>query len=139
MLRHVGDDRSTEPDGSVVPTLLSARRVLLCVPALALVVRQVDAADERDAIVDDDELLVMAVHRPFLRVGGKPYSRAELERMPHAVDVLAVRMEEGQRRAGPDEHVDVDALGELCEQRLELRAVGELEPRRQVPAGEMDM
>ena len=42
----------------------------LRVVAVAGLRREVDAADEGDAVVDDDRLLVMAVHRPLARVRG---------------------------------------------------------------------
>ena len=54
----------------------------------------------------------------------------------------ARRVEGGHRRARPHEHADVDALGQLGEQRAERRRGGsprdELEVRREVPAGDVD-
>jgi hypothetical protein len=83
------------------------------VVAIAGVGRQVDAADEGDPVVDHDELLVMAVQRPLLRVGRDCDLRPEGERMPRVVDVTAVGVEERQRRAGPEKHAHADPLRQL--------------------------
>ena len=97
VLGDVRDDRTAKEQRGVVPADGAARDVLVRVPAVAGVVGEIDAADERDAIVDDHELLVVAVHRPLLRVRREADARAELERVPDALDVIAVGVEERQR------------------------------------------
>src|SRR5438105_6937375 len=103
---------------------------------------EVDATDECDSIVHDHELLVVAVERPLLRVEANSDLRAELERMAHAVDVLAVGAKERQRRTGPEQNTDLDAFGDLLEQRAQLRTVAvacERKVRGHVPPGEMNV
>ena len=125
-----------------MPPDVAARLVCGRVEAVARVRRQVDAADERDPVVDDDELLVVTVERTLPGVRGELDLRAEGQCMPDAVDVPAIGMEERQRRAGPHQHPHGDALGQSGEQAAELdafRPAGEGEVRRDVPAREMDM
>jgi hypothetical protein len=142
VVRHVGDDRAAQHRQRVVPADVATRLVRGRVVAVSGVRRQVDAADEGDPVVDDDELLVMAVQRPLLRVGHDFDLRPEAERMPGAVDVAAVGVEKRQRRARPEEHAHGDPLRQLGEQRPELDAPGtphEREVRCDVPAGEVDV
>ena len=107
----VGDERALEPEARVVPAERVARRMLAAVEPLSFEGGQVDAADERDVVVDDDELLVVAVHRPLVRVERHRDARAADELVAHPPHLAAVRVEERQRRTGPGEHAHVDALG----------------------------
>jgi len=68
MARHVGHQWTLDPDGGVVPAEGGARRVVLRVAAIAGEGGPVDPADERDSVVDDNRLLVVAVERPLTRV-----------------------------------------------------------------------
>jgi hypothetical protein len=56
--------------------------------------REVDAPDERNAVVDHDRLLVVAMHRPLLRV--EPAFDACLVRQPltHLAHLAARRAKE---------------------------------------------
>jgi hypothetical protein len=137
----VRDDRPLEPHRRVVPAELPARRVAGRVEAVAGVRREVDPADEGDAVVEDDELLVVAVHGPLPRVEADPDPRSALERVAQAAHVPAGGAEERERRSRPEEHADRDALGELGEDRahLVLRRGAEAEGRRHVPACDVDV
>src|SRR5947207_2810475 len=68
VLGDVGDHPPADESGGVVPAERRPPIVRARVVAVAAVARQVDAAHARDAVVHDDELLVVAVHRPLLRV-----------------------------------------------------------------------
>lgn len=70
MLGNVGDDRAAQPRAGVVPADATARRVPRGVPAVAAEVREIDAPDEGDLVVDDDDLLVMAVEEALVVVDG---------------------------------------------------------------------
>ena len=102
-------------DASCQPTL-RARRMLGRVEAVAGLGGEIDAADERDPVVDHDRLLVMAVHRPLLRVELALDPRVARQLVAHRAHLAARRPEQRQRRARPDEHADVDPLGQLGEQ-----------------------
>ena len=113
-----------------------ARRVMARVESVAGLRGEVDAADERDAVVDHDRLLVMAMHRPLLRVERALDARVLRQAVPHLAHLATRRPEERQRRSGPDEHAHVDALGQLGEEVAQddrLVAAHELEVRREVP------
>ena len=64
----VGDGRAFDPRADVVPADGGARGMVTGVEAVAGFGCQVDAADEGDAVVDHDRLLVVAMQRPFVRV-----------------------------------------------------------------------
>src|SRR5206468_2030500 len=68
MLGHVGDGWTLDPSGRVVPADGAACRVIAGVEAVAGLRREVDSANEGDAIIDHDRLLVVTVQGPFLRV-----------------------------------------------------------------------
>ena len=78
--------------------------------------RQVDPADEGDLVVDDHDLLVVAVQRPRagLELGADPGAADELVAL--GPDDAAARREHRDRRARPGEHPHRDALGDLAEQ-----------------------
>src|SRR5205807_7718214 len=61
--RDVRDGGTAEHAEGIVPADVAAGLVLGGVEAVARVRRQVDAADECDAVVDDDDLLVVTVER----------------------------------------------------------------------------
>ena len=102
-------------------------RMVIGVVSVARLRGEVDAADERDAIVDDDRLLVVAVHRPFFGIEGALDLRVCDQPVSHRRYISPRGSEEGQRRAGPGEHAHVDSLGQLGEEvpkdeRLVVRA-----------------
>jgi hypothetical protein len=84
--------------------------------------RQIDPADEGDVVVDHDDLLVVAMHGPFLRIRDRLDLRTGRERVESARHVLAIGAEERQRRAGPDQDAYRNPLGELCEERPQLHS-----------------
>src|SRR5947208_5723743 len=100
MLVDVGDDRSLQPGSDVVPAEPASDRVLGCVEAIAAKRRQIDPADERDAAVDDHDLLVMAVHRALVRIEGADDRSARDELVADLSNGLAAWGEDGDRSAG---------------------------------------
>ena len=60
-----------------------------------------------------DDLLVVAVHRALVRVQRAPDLRPVRELVVHAAHEPAARGEDGQRRAGPQQDADGDALGQV--------------------------
>ena len=104
---------------------------------------EVDTADEGDAIVDHDRLLVVAVQRSFVSSRGAHWifvSRVSC--VAHLPYVAARRAKERQRRPRPGKHPDVEALCQLCKQvtkheRLSVPCQGEI--RREVPARQVNV
>jgi hypothetical protein len=137
---HVCDDRAFQAHAGVVPPEPAARRVVAVIEPVPRERREVDAANERDAVVDDDELLVMAVHRSFSRVELHLDPRALRELVAHRPHLATVGVEERQRGSGPGEHADVTAPGHVCEQVLQRRpAVAHAEVGREEPPCNVDM
>ena len=102
---------------------------------------EIDAADERAIVVDDDELLVMAVHRALASVRRDEDARVTCEARQLGMDVASARVEERERRTRPGEHVHLDPLAELAQQLVEREArwlALEREVGREEPAGEQD-
>jgi len=116
---HVRHDRAAQQDCRVVPAEAAPRRMGACVEAVSRERRQVDPTHEGHAPVDDDRLLVMAVHRTLLRVERTLDARVGDELLPHLAHVPARRPEQRQRRARPREHAHVRALRELGEERAQ--------------------
>ena len=142
VLCHVRDGRPLDANGRVVPAEPAACRMSAGVEAVARLRREVDPADEGDAVVDHDRLLVVAVHRTLACVEAALDAGLPGEGVAHLRDVLPRRAEERQGRAGPGQDADVDALGEVREQMPQHhRALAPLE--REVggeePAGEVNV
>ena len=116
VLGDILDGRAFDPRARVVPADLRARRMVIRVEPVAGLGGQVDPADERDAVVDHDRLLVVAMERPLFRIELELDARVAGQLGSHLANVAARRAEERQRRAGPGQHADVDALRELGEQ-----------------------
>src|SRR5205085_12160362 len=110
-------------------------RVVARVEAVAVVGGEVDAADEGDAVVDDDELLVVAVERPLAVVERTADPRPALERLAQLAGLGAGRMEERERRARPEAHPPRQPRRALGEDRPHLvaRRRPEAGGRRPVP------
>src|SRR5439155_22384547 len=68
MLAHVADDGTADERRGVVPAERRTPEMPARVIAIAAKTRQVDAAHRRNAVVDHDELFVVTVQRPLLRV-----------------------------------------------------------------------
>ena len=140
MLGHVGDGRTLDPSGRVVPADGAACRMLAGVEAIAGLRREVDSADEGDAIIDHDRLLVVTVQRAFLRVEAALDPGLLGEGVAHPRDLAPRRPEQRQRRSGPHEQADVDALrkfGEQVPQHDGPLTAAERKVRREEPAGDV--
>ena len=137
--RDLRDDRALDERAGVVPAERAAVRMPGRVEAVACEIRQVDPSDEGSRVVDDHELLVMAVHRPFPTICGDVHPGDAREPIELRPDILPPRTEERQRRARPREHVHLDPRPELAQQVLERQlrvAPVEHESGREEPAGE---
>ncbi len=103
------DDEMDELHASLIAELASGR-MTIPVAAVAAEQAQVDAADEGDAVVDDHELLVVAVERPLPRVERHRDPRASGELVACLTHLASVRVEHRQRRTRPGEHAHIDPL-----------------------------
>jgi hypothetical protein len=133
----VADRWPAQPCGYVVPAHAASRRMLRCVVAIAAEVRQVDAADERNLVVDHDELLVVAVQRTLVRVQRRLDARAAHELVAASAHGSATRREHGYRSPRPQQHAYVDRccrLGEQLAQQHRRLVAHEREPRGDAPA-----
>jgi hypothetical protein len=133
----IADRRPAQPCRDVVPAHPSTRRMLRCVVAIATEVRQVDAADEGDLVVDHDELLVVTVQRTLVRVQRDLDARAAHQLVAPRAHAAATRREHGHRSPRPQQHAHVDRcrrLGEQLAQQHRRLIAHEREPRRDAPA-----
>ena len=140
VLGDVADGGTNDARTRVVPADVGARRMTARVEAVAGLQREIQAADERDPVVDNDRLLVVAVQRPLMRVERAPDLRLPRELLPHRPHVTSRGAEERQRHPGPGEHPDVEPLGQLREQVAKderLVIPGQREVRREIPARQM--
>ena len=138
----VGERGSAQARADVVPAEPAPRRMVARVEPVAGVVGHVDAADERDFAVDDHRLFVMAVERVLARIDLAADPRAADQVVDALAHLLARRVKRRHRRARPHEHPDVDPLGRLGQQLAEHPrplAPDELEVRRDVPPGDVDV
>ena len=138
----VAHDRPFQQRAGVVPAdLLLLVRVLVGVVAVAGQRREVDAADERQLVVDDHELLVVAVHHPRAAVELALDLRAAHEPLARGLDLAAARLEHRQRRARPHDHAHGDALGGLGQQLADRRRVARagVEVGLEVPGADVDV
>ena len=141
VLRDVCHGRALETHRGVVPADPTPGDVARCVPGIAAVERQVDAAYERDLAVDHDRLLVMAVRETRAAVGVSLDLRVTREPVEHLTNVRVRRLEQRHRCPLPREQPHVDALRELGEQIAHdhrLVVSREVQLRREEPAGEVD-
>ena len=118
------------------------RRVIARVVAVAGLGGEIDAADERHPVVDHDRLLVMAVHRPLVRVEAALNLRSRDQAIPHLPYRVPGRAEQRQRCPGPHEHSHLDALGKFGQQVPHHRRdsfADEGEVRREIPPCDMNM
>ena len=120
----VRHDGTLKQAGDVVPAELAACGVGIRVESVARLCREVDAAYEGEVVVDQHDLLVVAMQGSFLRVRDCLDLRARCERVESARDVLAIGAEERQRRSGPKQHTHRNPLRQLCEQRPQLHSDG---------------
>ena len=141
MVRDIRHRRPFDPHGRVVPADPSPRDVRRRVPGIAPVEGQVDAAHERNAAVDHDRLLVVAVRESRAAVRVRLDLRVPGHAVEHVADVVLRRLEERHGRALPGEQPHVDLLCELGEEVADdhrLVVSREVELGREVPTGQMD-
>jgi hypothetical protein len=102
---------------------------------------QIDAADEVNFVVNDNELLMVAVNRVLTAIQFTTNPVAASKLVPRNTDRLARRGEDRRRRSGPEQHADRDPLGHISQQiaqRVRLDPPLELEVRAGEPAGDVD-
>ena len=112
------------------------------VERVTAVERQVDAADERHLVVDQDDLLVMRVLEPDARVGLGLDARPAREHLHVRLHVPLGRPKDGKRGALPDEQAHVDAACDVREEVAEHDGIllpREVELGREAPAEEVDV
>jgi hypothetical protein len=101
---------------------------------------EIETADVGDPVVDDHELLVVAMHRAFLRVELHLDLRAPRQLLAHRAHFRAIRMEERQRRPRPREHAHGATRRGVGKEPAQRRPVGaHPERRREEPAGDVDV
>ena len=114
VLGNVHDGWPFDAGTGVVPADCRPCRVIAGVVTVAGLGGEVDATDERHPVVDHDRLLVMAVHRPLMRVEAALDLRPRDQPIPHLPHRLPRRTEQRQRCPGPHEHSHLDALGKVA-------------------------
>ena len=138
----VAHDRPAQLGGGVVPAdPVGLVRVAAGVVAVAGQRGQVDAADERDLVVDDHELLVVAVHHAAVRVELALDLRALHERVALGLDEAAAGLEDRDGRTRPHEHPDGDPLGGVGQQvpdRARVARAG-VEVGLEMPGADVDV
>ena len=109
VLCDVGDGRSPDERGDVVPAEVPARDVRDAVEAIAAFSRQVDSADEGESVVDNDRLLVMAMQWTLPRVERPVDIGSCAAALPSTPNRSAGRPEERQWRTAPGKDANVDS------------------------------
>jgi hypothetical protein len=103
---------------------------------------EIDSADERHAVIDDNRFFVMAVHRPFVRIKCALDLRPSTQLLPNPPHLASGGTEERKGSAGPGQHADIEALGQFREEipKDHVLAVAlEREIRRKVPPSQMNV
>ena len=95
--------RAFKANRNIVPPVAAASWMINPIPTIALEAGQVDAADEGDPVIDDDRLLVMAMHRAFARVKGTFDATPGLELIADLADIASPGTEHRHWSAGPDQ------------------------------------
>src|SRR5438093_615855 len=113
MLGHIRDGGTLEAGTRVAPAAARTTRRPMVGEAITRFRREVDPTDERDAVVDDDRLFVMAVQRALVRIERALDLRMSSELLANPPHLASGGTEERQRRAGPDQHTDIETLGEI--------------------------
>jgi hypothetical protein len=114
--------------------------MIIAVKAIAAERGQVDTANERDLAVHDHELLMVTMHRPLVKIKRALHARAAGELLAHATYGRTSRREDRQRRSSPQQHPDLDSLGQLTKQIAQPRRpliAGQPEIRGDVPSGDV--
>jgi hypothetical protein len=131
----VAHDRPAQQRGRVVPAdRLLLVRVLARVVAVARERREVDAADEGQLVVDDHELLVVAVHHPRARIQLAVDLRPADQPLARGLHARAPGLKDRDRGARPHDHAHGDALGGLGEQLADARLAARVGGRARLAA-----
>ena len=142
VLGNVHDGGPFDASAGVVPAYCRPCRVIARVVAVAGLRGEIDATDERHPVVDHDRLLVVAVHRPLMRVEATLDLRPRDQAIPHLPYRLPRRAKQRQRCPRPHEHSHLDALGKFGQQVPHHRRgplAGKRKVRREIPTGDMNM
>src|SRR5215475_12425138 len=107
---HIKHGRAAQPRADVVPPEAPPRRMVGGVEAIAAVVADVDAADERDLAVDNDGLLVVAMERMLPRIGLAMDPGPAREHVDRVSYLPAGGLECRHGRSSPHEHPNVNPL-----------------------------
>lgn len=113
VLSHIRDGGTLEASARVVPADARTKRMPVRVIAITRLRREVDPTDERHAVIYNDRLFVMAVHRALVRVECALDLRMSGEIVADFPHLTSRGTEERQRSAGPDQHTDIETLGEI--------------------------
>ena len=116
ILRDILHRGPRDPCRDIMPADRSPRRVVLGIPSVAMEVGQVDATDERDAIIDHDRLLMVAMHRPLPGVERTLNAAARHQLIANLSSIATPGPQHGQRRTGPDQHPNGKAGADVGEQ-----------------------
>jgi hypothetical protein len=116
VLRNISYGGSFEARARIVPAYARARRMPIGVEAITRLRGEIDPADERHAVIDDNRFFVMAVHRPFVRIKCALDLRPSTQLLPNPPHLAPGGTEERKGSAGPDQHADIEALGQFREQ-----------------------
>jgi hypothetical protein len=136
----VGDipnNRALQLGRDVVPAEASPGMVACTVPAVSGQRRKVDAADEGDCVVDDHDLLVMAVHGSLAGIQDTLDLGAGRDLLADRADHLAGGLKHRHRWPRPQQHAHLDVFGERGQDVLQRGGValaGQLKAGGQVPA-----
>jgi hypothetical protein len=140
--RDILDDGPLGQHCRVVPAIAIADGMAAAVEPVAGKVREVDPADERLPTIENHELLVVTVHRPFATIGRDMKARTVGEVGHHGFDLTPTGPEQRQWCPGPGQKTHLDtAVGRLPEKLREFLAIvppRELELWAEEPPREFD-
>src|SRR6476659_5663232 len=125
-----------------MPTETATRVVRSTVPSIPGQRGEVNAADEGDHVIDDHQLLVMAVHAPLAGIQDTLNPAAGRQLRAYRADHLAGWLKRGHRGARPQQHPHVDALGQTSEDVTHSGCVtvtGQFKTGSEMPAGDVDL
>src|SRR6478672_5245889 len=119
----------------------AARVVRSTVPSISRQRGEVDAADEGDRVIDDHELLVMAVHAPLAGIQHTLDPAAGRQLRAYRANHLAGGLKRGHRGARPHQHPHLNALGQTSEDVTHSGSVtvtGQFKTGGEMPPGDVD-
>jgi hypothetical protein len=99
-----------------VPSQPAVHQMIAAVKTIAAERGQVDTPHKRDLAVHDDELLVVAMHRALVEIKRALNACAPDELLAHASHGRTGRRKDRHRRSPPQQHPDLDSLGQVGEQ-----------------------